>query len=344
MTDPESIPVTPASAVTSARLAAALASGDADEIGRALRHDIVVVPLLRGADGTAQIRVFQPEGGGTDLALFSSSTALAQFLADDGQREFDVRRGVELAPFLAQHQATLTRVVFDPAGPHPVAAPVDAVIDALRPRADDDDLAWIAGADRGAGEVVDFRLAMSLGAWERAVPADLLPARSRAAAQFVKRVRKAAPPARDLVAAWVSDTAREWAALPAAREVDLHVSGRGGDALVVLASRSWHVGRIDPDSAAGRALAAHGEGFARFDAGGAMPGVRGIHPLPAPGVPGGRGVMVDYWLPFPDAKGVCRVRFGSPQPERVADVLAVCEPVVANGAWAELRRDGAGVG
>lgn len=148
----EPIDVAPDAGVGSARLAAALAAGDAEEIGRALRLDVVIIPLVRGEDGDPQIRVFQPQSaadsaeqaGSYELALFSSVPALASFLAGDPNREFDVQRGAALAPFLQENRAFLGRVVFDPAGPHPVAAPTDAVLAALVPRDDDDLVSWVA--------------------------------------------------------------------------------------------------------------------------------------------------------------------------------------------------------
>lgn len=149
MSDDDPIPVGPDAAVGSPRLAAALAAGDADGIGRALRLDVVILPLLRGESGTPQIRVFQSadaESGRFRLALFSSIPALAAFLAGDEERGFDVRRGADLIPFLDQNRDLLDGVVFDPAGPHAVGAPVDAVIAALQPR-DDDLVDWIVGSD-----------------------------------------------------------------------------------------------------------------------------------------------------------------------------------------------------
>ncbi len=146
----EPIDVTPDAGVGSARLAAALVTGDAEEIGRALRLDVVIIPLIHAADGERQIRVFQPrdaDEGQTasyELALFSSVPALASFLAGDPNREFDVQRGAAIAPFLEENRALIGRVVFDPAGPHPVAAPTDAVLAALAPRDDDDLVDWVA--------------------------------------------------------------------------------------------------------------------------------------------------------------------------------------------------------
>lgn len=133
------------SSLGSPRLAAALAAGDPKAIARALRQDVVIVPLTRDETGAPTIRVFQFAGEAYELALFSSVSALTAFLADDGQKEFDVQRGSAFRDFLTQHRAVLGRVVLDPAGPHPAAASVDEVLDALTPHPDDDDVAWIAG-------------------------------------------------------------------------------------------------------------------------------------------------------------------------------------------------------
>lgn len=272
------VPISPADPVGSPRLAAALASGEAEAIGRALRMDIVVVPLVRAADGTTQIRVTRTDDGRLDLVLFSSSSTLAQFLHDASAREFDVRRGPELAPFLEAHRANLARVVFDPAGPHPVAAPVDAVIDALRHRPDDDEVGWITQSDTGsgardeaspvagdvspagdvssagnvspagneappsgtAGDPVDYRWAMPLRGWVRVVPDELRGYPDRMTSQLAKAARRLPRAQRDAVAAWVTATALAAAREDALREVASISEGRGDGAFVIVATRSWH--------------------------------------------------------------------------------------------------------
>ena len=63
--NPEAIPSAPAPDVGSERLAAALAAMDPAAIGRALRQDFVVVPLMRGPEGETQTRVIvadDPDG------------------------------------------------------------------------------------------------------------------------------------------------------------------------------------------------------------------------------------------------------------------------------------------
>lgn len=323
--------------VGSAELAAALDERDPVLLERALQSGWVVVATTR-ADETRELRLFaglDDARDGWELPLFSSSDALAAFLAGDSAREFDVRRGSDLAGFLVEQRGVISRVVFDPAGPHAVAAPVDDVIEALRPRADDDEVAWMSAgaAPPPRAAVIDFRWAMDLTRWDREVAADVEARHSRPGARLVKRVRRAA--GGDAAAAdWSAGTVREWARLPGAREVAAHIGVRGEAALAVLAVRAWQEGPIGPASEAGRALAGGIPGSVPFDAGGSVPGVRVLRRAEAPGLPLGVQLL-DYWLPSPDGGGVCLARFGSPDAGREGDLLALCEPVVARGSWVE---------
>lgn len=129
-------------------LAEALRIGDGDEIGRAVRLEVVIVPIIRTAEHDVQIRVFQPQTPDFPknryrLALFSSTRTLIEFLAGDEAREFDLRSGADLALFIREHRGALHDVVLDPAGPYPVAASIDAFLAALAP-GDDDLAAWVA--------------------------------------------------------------------------------------------------------------------------------------------------------------------------------------------------------
>ncbi|WP_402464992.1 hypothetical protein [Isoptericola aurantiacus] len=151
--DRDAIPVAALPEVGSEPLAAALEAQDVPAIGQALRHDFVVVPILRPSDGETQNRVFAaPEGAARPylLCLFSSAQTLAAFLTPQApDREFALRRGDTLVPFLDQHAEVIERVVFDPAGPHPVSATPEDVLLALAPQPGDDDAAWVAGALSG---------------------------------------------------------------------------------------------------------------------------------------------------------------------------------------------------
>ena len=127
-------------------------------IARALRHDYIIVPLMRGADGDRRpgsSRRTDPDGERAwELCLFSSTKAFADFVAGDPQREFAIRTGSSLAPSSRQYQDLLRRVVFDPAGPHPVQASVEDVLAALaagprrrRP------VAWITAPETGCPRI-----------------------------------------------------------------------------------------------------------------------------------------------------------------------------------------------
>lgn len=349
------LPVGPDDPIGSPRLAAALASGDEEAIGRALRMDVVVVPLIRGADGTTQIRVVRSDGR-LDLVLFSSSSSLAQFLQDAATREFDVRRGPELTQFLEANRRELARVVFDPAGPHPVAAPVDAVIETLRPRADDDEVGWIAqsappsaegAASPRAGaagpapsrETVDFRWAMPLRGWVRVVPDELRGYPGRMTSQLARGARRLARAERDAVAAWVASGSLEAARDASLREVASLTEGRGDSGFVVLATRTWHPAASSPggdfDTVVARLAAAQGPDDELVSSGDSLVGrsVRHTYVTADPSAPDGRVVIVEYLLAFPDGDGFCRARFLSPHVAHRADLVRLTAPVVAGGQW-----------
>ncbi|WP_166848279.1 SseB family protein [Isoptericola sp. BMS4] len=140
--------VAPGSELGSEPLARALAAQQPEAIGRALRHDVVVVPLMTTPEGETQLRVFEaPEGSARpyEVCLFSSTATLAAFLADAPERRFALQRGPTLVGFLEQHLAAIERVVFDPAGPHPMTATPEDVLLVLAPQPGDDDVAWVAG-------------------------------------------------------------------------------------------------------------------------------------------------------------------------------------------------------
>ena len=155
MSDPadNSILVDRSTEVGSAALAAALKTQDVAAIGQALRHDYVVVPQLRAGTGDLQVRVFESEHplGATpyELCLFSSTETFAAYLVDNEDREFALQRGLSLAPFLDQYSDLIERVVFDPAGPHPMMAAPEDVLLSLDPHPGDDDVAWAQSAPGG---------------------------------------------------------------------------------------------------------------------------------------------------------------------------------------------------
>ncbi|MFC8797983.1 SseB family protein [Promicromonospora sp. NPDC057138] len=134
--------VAPRSDVGSVALALALATGDRAAVGRNLRDDVVVVPILDREDGTPQVQVFPtPEGSDKpyQLHLFSSTQTLSAFLQDAPDRAFSLRRRDSLAPFITRHGAALQQVVIDPAGPSAMTFEVKEVLAALDPEPPADD-------------------------------------------------------------------------------------------------------------------------------------------------------------------------------------------------------------
>lgn len=341
--------------IGSERLAAALASGDAEAIGRALRFDVVVVPLVRGDDGATQIRVFEFEGASLQLVLFSSVATFAAFLAGDPAREFDLQRGTALAPFLDQYRDRIVRVVFDPAGPHPVAAPVDAVLESLRPRPDDDEVAWLAGGDgsgagaqtassarpgtaaTGSGEVIDFRLAMPLRGWTRIPASDVLEYPKHAVKQLRGELRRMPRAERAGAIAWLEAVIGRVAGADGAREVGTTVDLDGG-ATPVLLARYWRPG-ADIATARGAAdVGTAGESIAPFVVDGAEFGiVRTSEPLDA-AAPGGRRSAVEVVLPWPDGGGACVVLLASPASDRHTALLRIATAIIGGGSWVTRSR------
>ncbi|HEY0249376.1 MAG TPA: hypothetical protein VGC45_14065 [Gryllotalpicola sp.] len=160
--------------VGSERLAAALAAGDVVALGQALRHDYVVLPLFVTPGGETQNRVF-PSNDPTGekpwaLALFSSTQTLELFLRDDETRLFALVRGPGLVSFLNEHAGVLHRVHFDPAGPHAMSARVEDVLRSLEPRLLDDDVAWATAQPVARAAAGDAAQTLSPGA--RAVAID----------------------------------------------------------------------------------------------------------------------------------------------------------------------------
>ena len=125
-------------------LADAVLDADLEAVGRALRHDVVIVPLLL-SDGEPQLRVAKTSAGHV-LPLFSSSDAARNAFGPEAP--FAVQFGADLRPMLERNRELLAAVLFDSAGPRPMRLAVDELIEALKPRPDDDQVAWVTG-ERG---------------------------------------------------------------------------------------------------------------------------------------------------------------------------------------------------
>ena len=123
-------------------LADAVLDADFDAVGRALRHDVVIVPLLL-TDGQPQLRVAKTSAGHV-LPLFSSSEAARSAFGPEAP--FAVQFGTDLRPILERHRTLLASVLFDSAGPRPLRIGVDDLLAALKPQPDDDQVAWVTQA------------------------------------------------------------------------------------------------------------------------------------------------------------------------------------------------------
>ena len=349
------VPVAPSTDVGSERLAAALAAIDVPAIGRALRHDYVIVPLMRGPQGEAQTRVIEatdPEGEHRwVLCVFSSTRAFADFVGDSPEREFGLRSGASLAPFMEQYAGLLRRVAFDPAGPHPVQASVDDVLAALA-AADDDTVAWITseGASEGTPEYGirpgELLVGLTLPLGEDWSVIDLLDptriakdAEALVAAQL--RGIPNAPVLRGQLTSWLTTTARR--ATAGGGRLMAYLTRRTDDAAAALSvTQYWHdrgaEGRHLDEQEARLGENLTGAELVRGETA-AGPFLRHTHRTMGPPELGGRQVFViDYWLEFPDRRGLCLLSFSTPHGDALDAIRRLTDGVVLSARW-ELAPD-----
>ena len=360
MSDPvdDGILVDRTSEVGSAALAAALKATDVAAIGQALRHDYVVVPQLRGAGGELQVRVFEsehPEGATPyELCLFSSTAALAAYLGDNEDREFALQRGSSLVPFLEQYRAVIERVVFDPAGPHPMMAIADDVLASLRPRPGDDDVAWVASTPGGGLEeaalpldprnsaVVGLDIALSRE-WF-VIELEDAAARDEQVSLLVRQQLSALAPSPVLRAElerWLRESCAR-AASAGGRFLAYLLQRNETAALAINVAMYWHslgpaIGDVSHlDRMAERLRSTLGAGelvgaetlagpFIRHSRVGAGAAELGATETPL--------LHVDYWLQFPDLRGLCLLSFSSPHVDIEPQLLLLMDNIVLTGAW-----------
>lgn len=349
--------------VGSARLAAALEAQDAAAIGAALRHDFVVVPVTRNASGEMETRVFAAAGSTDDaprydFCLFSSTETLQRFLGDVPNREFALRRGSSLDGFLAQYVDFLDSVVFDPAGPHPMRATAADVLAALEPQPEDDEVAWVvegdvadpfglpdfpADADPRASRVTGFDLPLS-GDWFPISVDDADQRDEQVAALVSRQLAKLgpAPVLRAELTRWLTDTCVRAAAGGAQFLAYLLQRNKKG-ALALNLVLYWHelgpqlggVSHLDAQGARLRERLAPEAKLLTADTP-AGPLIRhsriaeGAAELGASQIP---LLLVDYWLEFPDRRGLCLIAFSSPQAELGDALLTLMDNIVLSGAW-----------
>ncbi|MCX7523083.1 hypothetical protein OSC27_12455 [Microbacterium sp. STN6] len=350
--------------VGSQRLASALAAQDVAAIGQALRHDMVVVPLLPQQSGDSQIRVFESaDTGGPapyDLCLFSSTAALALYLGESEIRQFALRRGASLQPFLEQYASVIDRVVFDPAGPHPIAASPEDVLLSLRPQPGDDDVAWAASvgaparesesldefpadADPTRSRVVGLDIALS-GDWFVITLTDEKERDAQIAALVKKQLARveSARRLRAELERWLRSACQR-AASGGGRFLAFLLQRTREAALALNVAMYWHeLGPAIGDTSHLERMTQRLRGElenddellgAESDAG---PFVRHTRVTRGAGEVGGSElplVVIDYWLAFPDSRGLSLLSFSSPHVEQRAELQRLADNIVLRGAW-----------
>lgn len=351
---PAPIPVAAVAEVGSERLAAALAAQDVPAIGQALRHDVVVVPVVRGPEGETQNRVFEPPAGSErpyELCLFSSARSLAAFLQDAPDREFALRRGGTLAPFLERHADVIERVVFDPAGPHPMVATAADVLASLVPQPGDDELAWVTGPDpqpaRPEDRLRSVGFDLRLPEQWAVIELDDAPTRARQVRELVRRQTgvlgdRGARLRQDL-RTWL-EAAGERAASAGGRLQAFLLQHDDRAALALSLTVYWHelgpelggsphLERIEDRIRTGMAEGDALVGTATT----AGPLLRHVRERRGGAEVGGEGrplLLVDYWLASPDRRGAVQLAFSTPHVGAREAVLRLADNVVLATGWA----------
>jgi hypothetical protein len=365
-TDPlqGAILVAPLPDVGSEDLAEALASGRVSGILDALAGDVVVVPVVRRADGGLDTRVF-PAGPGSgephDLCLFSSAATLDAFLGASPERLFIIQHGAALVDYCDRHGDSIGRVVFDPAGPNPMAV---AARDLVALKADDvwGDIAWPDddedddeddedegedGDGAGPPEGLAVRFDVPLTKHWRTVPLADEVARDQQIRRLVKdqtRVLgdKGASLRRDL-REWFGRTAEKALAHGGVRLAFMTARTEEAAAAISL-TQYWHdLGAptgAEPhiDRVASRLLSqgTADDEFLKVD----TPDGRVIRHVRvrqgAAEVGGGETplLLIDYWLAAPGGRSVAQVSFSTPHLLARDSVLTLADTIVADGDWA----------
>lgn len=293
----------------SERLAAALAAMDPAAIGRALRQDFVVVPLMRGPEGETQTRVVEagdPEGDRRwELHLFSSSQTFAAWIGENTDAgEFALQRGTSLIPLLDAYGPILRRVLFDTAGPHPVQVAPEDVRASLEPQPGDDDVRWITeGPDAQLSGVAPAPvLRGQLTAWLRQSARTAAGADGRAMAYLTRRTEDAAASVA-VTTYWQPLGAPPAGGHLAAMGARLNADKAPGDLLVEASTAAGPLLRLTH---------------------------RRLGPPELAAAPVG---VIDYWLQFPDGRGLCLVSFSTPHLEQLDAVQRLADAIVLAAAW-----------
>jgi len=315
--------------IGSERLALALANQDVLGIGQALRHDYVVVPLTRSGEGDSKLVVtaFTDDEGRQrfELPLFSSAQTLQLYTGTEQNTEFAVRLGSTLVPVLEQNSAVLDRVLFDPAGPHPMTASAEDVLASLQPRVGDDEVAWAASSGSSveldqllevAGQAhplaVDIRLPVS---WTQ-IDLDLPDIEGVAKTFYPRRFSKSN---RLGVERFLTTVLAE---APHPRFLAVTVVPIDGEPLGVALTTNWHeIGPAIGDIAHLDRMADRLGGEAGSSEAGRYVRVTG------------EGARVEYWLEFPDRRGLATIAFTVSSGVVTPAVLEMTDRIVESATW-----------
>jgi len=334
--------------VGSPELAAALEAGDPVAVGRALQTGWVVVPVTRSSDRT-ELRLFaglDADRPGWELPLFSSVETLHAFLADDPARDFEFVFGPSLAATLADGGSTVTRVVFDPAGPHPAAADAGEVREILAAAPVP---APVPTGIRAHDRALDLELPLG-DDWLRIDLTAVAGERERQISAIVDRQLAGltvGPTLRTQLVQWLRRLART-AEGGGGRETAFLVRRTDEAALALSATRYWS--RLGPPPAAGSHLDTLAARLAARATGGDLVSaelatgrlVRDVRVDEGDARVGGDGIPVlaiDYWLEFPDRRGLCLVSFSAPyldlgEAGDLRDVLlALTDEIIVASTW-----------
>jgi hypothetical protein len=317
--------------IGSERLALALANHDVLGVGQALRHDYVVVPLARDGDGEAKLLVtaFRDTEGRQrfELPLFSSAQTLSLYAGGAQNTEFAVRQGTTLIAVLEQNSTVLDRVLFDPAGPHPMTATAEEVLASLQPRLGDDEVAWAASA----GATVDLeQITIGSGAehptaLDITLPADwtAIDLENPAPEQIVRRYfpRLFDRSNRVGLERFVTVAVAAAAKLHT-RFLAVTVMPVDGEPLAVAMATNWHeIGPAIGD-------VSHLDRIAQR-----LPGTLAT-------APAGRYLrvtddrpVVEYWLEFPDRRGLASIAFSMPDEPPTPALLEITDRIAASASW-----------
>jgi hypothetical protein len=249
-----------------------------------------------------------------------------------------------LIPLLDAYGPILRRVTFDTAGPHPVQASPEDVRASLEPQPGDDDVRWITEEpERGLreGERVsglDLFLGDDWAQIDLATPASI-DADTRALVDAQPKGIPQAPVLRGQLTAWLRQSART-AAAAGGRSMAYLTRRTAEAAASVAVTTYWQELGAPPE---GCHLAAMG---ARLNADkgpqdvlveastAAGPLLRLTHRRTGPQelalAPVG---VIDYWLQFPDGRGLCLVSFSTPHVEQFAEVQQLADAIVLAAAW-----------